>query len=426
MRSPFRIISLTALMVFLSGSLVISSGAAKKEAETGEFCKPGSCESCHLDKVPTREKHDLRPCPVFHAPKTKSGAVKVPAGGGPGVIILDKLTDVYGPARFTHKDHYEMAMMSQDSCWTCHHNSSADKPFPACGKCHKKKQSREDLNKPNLKAAYHQQCLECHKSWSHGTECSACHAKKGAGTVTMKKGLPNNYKSPALPGKKVYETTKYNNSKVTFFHSNHVDMFKLECRQCHNDQKCVDCHDMKKPANKPALKADHKSCFPCHGKDSCETCHRQKESSGFSHAGFPLTGKHAGLKCNKCHPAGKAYAKLDKSCRSCHTDSSMRKFNHGVEAGFTLKAYHKNLACSKCHPSKKAITRVSSDCSTCHKKKWGANFKHSVTGVKLGEIHSTADCKDCHVKGDYGKKPDCNSGGCHDRRMSFPKDKPSN
>jgi len=413
MRSQLRTIALTALSAFLAGGLAFASGAGH-EQDMGKFCKPGSCESCHVDKVPTRAKHDLLPCPVYHPPTSKNA--KAPAGG-PDSVTLDKLIDIYNPVNFPHKPHAGMARMSQDSCWTCHHNTPAGKPFPACDKCHVKKFVRKNLKSPDLKAAYHQQCLGCHKKWSHGTKCEACHAKKGAPAVE------DPYTSPTMPGKFVYNS-KYQNSKVTFFHNDHVALFKLECTACHKDSKCVQCHDTKPAKKQPVIVANHESCFTCHGKDSCAKCHKKGEATaGLDHSvtGFPLKGAHAGLACNKCHPAGKPIAKLNTSCLSCHTMASLKSFNH-ADTGFTLKPYHKKLNCSKCHGTGK-LAKLSSDCDTCHKK-WPVDFDHNKTGVKLGEVHSTAACNDCHVD-KIGKRPDCNNSGCHGRKISFPKNKPS-
>ncbi|MFA6450701.1 MAG: cytochrome c3 family protein [bacterium] len=414
MRSPIRTIALTASLVFLTGSFAFASGSATHEPDMGKFCKPGSCESCHVDKVPTRDKHELLPCPVYHPPSWKGA--KAPADG-PDNIVIDKLADKYNAVNFQHKPHAGMAKMSADSCWTCHHETPAGKPFPACDTCHQKKLVRKNLNSPNLKAAYHQQCLNCHKTWSHNTKCEPCHAAKGA------KAIADPYPTPKMPGKYVYDS-KYKKSKVTFFHNDHISLFKIDCVECHKDTKCAQCHDTKTTKKKPVVVANHKNCFACHGKDSCETCHRKSEATtSFDHAktGFPLTGQHAGLKCNSCHPAGKAISKLDTSCRSCHTDSSMKSFNHSG-TGFPLKAYHSKVACSKCHG--KNIAKIGSSCDNCHKKKWPANFDHKVTGVKLGEIHASAACTDCHANG-FGKKTDCDSSGCHDKKMRFPKDKPS-
>ena len=46
-----------------------------------------------------------------------------------------------------------------------------------CGACHRKGLfETEKLNMLNLKAAYHQQCIDCHVEWEAGpTECAECH-----------------------------------------------------------------------------------------------------------------------------------------------------------------------------------------------------------------------------------------------------------
>ena len=75
-------------------------------------------------------------------------------------------------------------------CKACHHNTQIKelKP-PACVSCHTVSDlnnstsfSSKEKNRPNLKAAYHNQCMECHKSMKLekpiSTDCNSCHKKK--------------------------------------------------------------------------------------------------------------------------------------------------------------------------------------------------------------------------------------------------------
>jgi hypothetical protein len=67
-------------------------------------------------------------------------------------------------------------------CQGCHHNSPAAKTPPRCVSCHSKPFNAKDPFKPGLMAAYHRQCMECHKTMGIAkpvaTDCNACHQKK--------------------------------------------------------------------------------------------------------------------------------------------------------------------------------------------------------------------------------------------------------
>jgi hypothetical protein len=67
-------------------------------------------------------------------------------------------------------------------CQGCHHNSPAAKEPPKCVSCHGKPFNAKDPFKPGLMAAYHRQCMECHKAMGIqkpvATDCTACHQKR--------------------------------------------------------------------------------------------------------------------------------------------------------------------------------------------------------------------------------------------------------
>ncbi len=99
-------------------------------------------------------------------------------------ISINGLENLYGPSEFTHKGHLEYA----GSCTECHHHSPADE-YLACGECHAARKIltpakgqngvRDNDKFPSLKAAYHQQCMNCHKEMESGPMgCTDCHAKK--------------------------------------------------------------------------------------------------------------------------------------------------------------------------------------------------------------------------------------------------------
>jgi len=68
-------------------------------------------------------------------------------------------------------------------CQACHHNTPAGaKKPPRCVNCHGKPFDDKQPNRPGLKAAYHGQCMSCHKAMDLkkpvNTDCVGCHKEK--------------------------------------------------------------------------------------------------------------------------------------------------------------------------------------------------------------------------------------------------------
>jgi hypothetical protein len=67
-------------------------------------------------------------------------------------------------------------------CQGCHHNSPVSPKPPECASCHGQPFNEKDPFKPGLMAAYHTQCMDCHKRMGIAepvaTHCTACHREK--------------------------------------------------------------------------------------------------------------------------------------------------------------------------------------------------------------------------------------------------------
>ena len=91
--------------------------------------------------------------------------------------ILKKTEDHYGPVRFMHSKH---AAITND-CALCHHYRPVDESASEtvrCSACHQEAFNEEYPERIGLKAAYHQQCLDCHKQMNKGPiDCIGCHQK---------------------------------------------------------------------------------------------------------------------------------------------------------------------------------------------------------------------------------------------------------
>ncbi len=341
-----------------------------------------NCKTCHTCDVPTKDESCLVICP-----REKIVTVHQKPEHTSELIVIDQISGKYSPVYFSHKIHAQMSVMS-GGCENCHHYNTSG-PILQCKSCHEFSRQREEVGIPDLKSAYHRQCMECHREWNKETGCNSCHVPinkvKDLHKEEVKKKLTGKvHPSVTEPTKIVYETNYEKGKFVTYYHDAHVKNFKLNCINCHAQESCTKCHyvnnaardKIKSVKENKSLEEHHKKCFSCHEKDDCAKCHLDKQREPFNHekrTGWALNKHHIKLSCIECHGSKQPYKKLDKQCVSCHKD-----FNK-------------------------------------------ENFKHSVTGLRLTEPHLELSCEDCHAGNDYSVKPGCNS--CHENFL-YPKQKP--
>ncbi len=334
------------------------------------------CSFCHSCEKPTKINPCLKACPreemitVYHTPSQ-----------GPEYLIInqfEKFEDLYEPVNFSHRAHSEMAEMS-GGCELCHHYNPPGS-IAKCVDCHDVNRLRADLSKPDLKGAYHRQCIDCHRTWNNNVACADCHELKSSGKTAAKiKPLSASRIHPEIiePAKIVYETETSEGKFVTFYHNEHTQLFGLECSNCHKNESCASCHkvdDMK--SIKLTVEEKHQACINCH--------------------------------------------KVENNCSYCHSNKTLEPFDHGTRTGFQLKSYHQKLSCVNCHAKPKAFSGLNSKCASCHGSWSVDNFNHKATGLILDEIHAEFDCDVCHSLDNYSK-PGCDA--CHED-MTYPKFKP--
>jgi hypothetical protein len=345
-----------------------------------------TCKTCHACEVPTKDDPCLIACPRYLMIKEYPSPEV-----GPDVVVIEELEDRYTPVIFSHKLHAQMSEMT-GGCLGCHHYNTLG-PILSCNECHSKERKREDVRAPDLKGAYHQQCLDCHRQWSHQTECVSCHQEKREGkslniTEITSELLTKSHPTVERPTKIVYDT-EYEESKiVTFYHNDHAKLFGLECVSCHKNENCIKCHDLEKISN---------------GKNG----HYDSPMK------FQLTEEERHKKCFGCHENNK--------CSFCHKNEVVKPFDHGLRTGWALNRFHQNISCTKCHKSRTNFTRIDNKCNSCHSDWNIETFDHQVTGLILDEDHSENDCEDCHIDRDFSVNPTCDN--CHDD-INYPDDKP--
>jgi hypothetical protein len=111
-------------------------------------------------------------------------------------VEIKALSKQYEPAKLPHRKIVQTLVKNlKDSklagsfhrdlgtvCQGCHHNSPLSKKPPACASCHGQPFDGRNLFKPGLQAAYHLQCMECHKDMGTekpvATNCTGCHKEK--------------------------------------------------------------------------------------------------------------------------------------------------------------------------------------------------------------------------------------------------------
>lgn len=101
-----------------------------------------------------------------------AGAVAAAGVRGPDTVLIDDVSHWFGPAEFDHAGHVDIA----DACSTCHHDQEPAEAG-ACSDCHGALYDPADPDTPDLKMAYHLQCLGCHEDVGATLECVGCHAR---------------------------------------------------------------------------------------------------------------------------------------------------------------------------------------------------------------------------------------------------------
>lgn len=130
----------------------------------------------------------------------------------PDEVEINVLANLYEGVIFDHAMHVDVA----EDCSACHHHTTGTGTTDEyCAKCHEgapeadtvscqdchsadpvspenlhvpQKDYKYHDDKPNLKAAYHLNCLGCHQQMDGPTGCEDCHAKTEAGDKFYRSG----------------------------------------------------------------------------------------------------------------------------------------------------------------------------------------------------------------------------------------------
>jgi hypothetical protein len=349
-------VALLGLASALAATMGPDQAQAGPEADT--------CVNCHADGAPA----------VVELPTTDEGADEASLG----IIIIENLSNLYGPVPFDHANHAEMSEMS-GGCSNCHHGNE-DGTIAACRTCHAPSISEATLEQPSLKGAYHRQCLGCHRDWTHANACGFCHEQQVESDEDQLGHDPTDiltvpHKNATSQDVYVYETEHSVASVVTFQHRDHFERYGLKCVDCHRGDSCARCHDAQQAdqvvASPTAMRIDHlESCCNCHMKENCGFCHDQQQRPRFDHAtsaGWSLEPHHDSLRCAQCHGEPRDFRSPSRSCGECHSSfADEGGFDHGV-TGVPLLGSHAHYECQRCHAGGQPGGDVS--CRGCHADK---------------------------------------------------------
>jgi len=152
-----------------------------------------ACRICHSGPLPDRLEAVKDRFTSFDQFRTDPAEMKLsfPDEAVPDSVTISVLKDEYEAVTFPHR-RIVMKLLEkieenriavhfhghQDVvCQGCHHQSPVGIEPPLCESCHGDPFNRSYLNRPGLKAAYHQQCLGCHEAMGIKDiqDCSVCH-----------------------------------------------------------------------------------------------------------------------------------------------------------------------------------------------------------------------------------------------------------
>jgi hypothetical protein len=309
----------------------------------------------------------------------------------------------------------------------------------ACEKCHRTELHKSEVARIRegglregswlgLKTA----CRDCHEdphTGRLGQDCETCHA-------------PEDWK-------KILET-EFDHARTRWpLAGAHRE---VACAKCHDATtawgprpafaRCDDCH-VDPHAGRATLAGKAVDCDACHSerwfRPSTYTAARHAESS------WPLAGKHARVRCERCHPvatdaasverlgaagvdlrpasdrctdchadahAGQLASRPDRGdCSSCHDPEGFRPSRFTVadhrSLDFPLRGRHAEVGCRACHgpdrpllpplpgPETLGDARVAfrppaGDCVDCHQDPHGGRFSPG------GERAAEESCRHCH------------------------------
>ena len=310
-------------------------------------------------------------------------------------------------------------------------------------------------------------CEQCHKTRSYlgnVTDCASCHEDEHRGQFAGRacSSCHTEHAWKPAPGFDHAKTT----SPLTGRHA------LVSCEKCHTTRR----PDPADPAATYRVfrAVAGRDCASCHedahrGRlgSSCSSCHSPAgwreavvtKSFDHSRTAWPLTGRHAAVRCEKCHVPGRPMRLRRDRCTDCHADAHAGALSRRADGGrceachdvngfrparfgpedhaktaYPLAGAHLAVACDQCHRPARSAGRVttvplhfaSTRCADCHQDphqgeaarvvaKGGCEschrveswrqvaFDHGQTRYPLSDRHARAACVACHRRAEAGQ-----------------------
>ncbi|MBI5543697.1 MAG: hypothetical protein HY901_07420, partial [Deltaproteobacteria bacterium] len=278
-------------------------------------------------------------------------------------------------------------------CTDCHKDPHGGRFGATCVGCHtpagwkqvrslEKERGFHDKTRFPLKGAHASaECRACHgqppkyRGLAFG-QCSDCHADAHVGQI-----------AGAAPGK------------------------APDCSGCHGlasfKPPSFELEDHARSAY--PLEGSHRAvaCGLCHKNDprlaekvpvrTREAFRRQRRPERFSFARFDLEGFD---RCESCHAdAHDGQLSPARPCAACHEVQGFRpaRFDHARDSRFPLTGRHVGVACARCHRTERVKGRevvrykpLTTDCAGCHRDPHAGQFVAAGSGGRT-------DCTRCHA-----------------------------
>ena len=170
-----------------------------------------SCDTCHIGPLSPDMKEVMLADNMTPVRMVREPDSVIPAStlleDVPETFDIDVIQDELDPVEFPHTEIiYKMNnVIGNDKlanvfhgddpvvCAACHHHSPLGEKPPTCAKCHADPFDPREPNKPGIRAAFHIQCIECHRDMQdmEGIElpdyrdCAGCHKDEDAALPAM-------------------------------------------------------------------------------------------------------------------------------------------------------------------------------------------------------------------------------------------------
>ncbi len=307
--------------------------------------------------------------------------------------ILQKEENDYEPVRFMHKKHAAKV----GDCLKCHHyrpDDPAASETERCAACHQESFKPEVPGRVGLKAAYHRQCMGCHKEMGQGpVGCTDCHGKQ----------VPDHSKLVQLPDNP--EPTQVTRECLRCHDAQAEDMLTAAHWLWKGPSPYTVGHEKQVQSGK-ATNTINNFCIALPSNwPRCTSCHA---GYGWKDANFDFSDKTR-MDCLVCHDgtltyrksppnAGMPYPQVDlvkvaksvgkptrKNCGDCH-------FQGG--GGDAVK--HGDMNGVLYYPSRNCDVHMGGldfQCRDCHKTR---NHKISGRSLSLPVAEGSRSCEDCH------------------------------